>query len=140
MRWTDDRAGTELLNSDECLDLLHTQVVGRLAVVADHEPHIFPVNYVMDGQIVAIRTAEGMKLDHSVRSTRVAFEIDGYDEATRSGWSVVVRGRAEEVLRAADRQRLAALDLRPWAAGDKDNWLIVRPERISGRRIAPQSS
>jgi hypothetical protein len=31
-----------------------------------------------------------------------ACEVDDIDEAARSGWSVIVTGRAEEILRPAD--------------------------------------
>ena len=135
MRLTDDRTGIEVLSTDDCQALLESQQVGRLAVISNQEPQIFPVNYAMDGPNVLIRTAGGTKLDGSLRATRVAFEIDGIDEQTAAGWSVVVRGRADEVLRASERERLAGLGLRPWADGPKDNWVLIRPERVTGRRV-----
>lgn len=135
MKRVDARSGLEMLSEAECQEHLTSQAIGRLAVVAGHDPEIFPVNYVMDGPNVAFRTAAGTKFNASVRSTRVAFEIDGFDEETRSGWSVIVRGRADEVLSSAERLRLDGLGLRPWADGERDIWLVIRPEVVTGRRV-----
>ena len=63
---------------------------------AEHYPLIFPVNYGIDRGVIVIRTDEGTKLaaaDHA----NVTFEVDAIDSRTRSGWSVLVRGLAEEV-------------------------------------------
>jgi hypothetical protein len=61
--------------------------------------------------------------------------VDATDEATRTGWSVVVRGSLTEVLDPADLERLRALPLYPWAPGEKTRYLRVRPISVSGRRI-----
>ena len=37
----------EMLNADECRALLHTHVVGRIAVVVNEHPIVLPVNYRM---------------------------------------------------------------------------------------------
>lgn len=137
MKLRDARSGLEILSCDECQALLHAGQVGRLAVASHGEPEIFPVNYAMDGGNVVFRTAPGTKLDAAVRTSRVAFEVDGIDPQTETGWSVIVRGRADEVLRASERRRLEELPLRPWADGEKDNWLFIRAEIVSGRRVGP---
>jgi hypothetical protein len=65
----------------------------------------------------------------------VAFEVDGYDERTRSGWSVLVNGRAEEVYEKAEIQRLSRLGLHPWVtAVDRPFWIRIRPTSVSGRQ------
>lgn len=135
MQLIDDRTGLERLTTDACLELLRTQQVGRLAVVAHGRPLIFPVNYAMDEASVVFRTATGTKFDAAVREMAVAFEIDEFDPATRQGWSVVVSGRAEEVVSDAQRNRLKHLPLRPWAAGEKDHWLAIAATTITGRRV-----
>src|SRR4051794_35944552 len=140
MRLTNDRSGLEVLSRDECQTLLGTCTLGRVAVVAHSEPEIFPVNYVMDGPTIVFRTAAGTKLDAAVRTTRVAFEIDAVDADGEHAWSVIVRGRAEEVLRGSERARLATLPLRPWAEGDKDHWVRVHPDTVSGRRVGGPGS
>lgn len=135
MQLIDGRTGLERLTREECLERLGSQQVGRLAVVSASRPLIFPVNYAMDGEAVVFRTAEGTKFDAAVREMSVAFEIDEFDPARREGWSVVVTGRAEEVVSEAHRNRLTHLPLRPWAAGEKDNWLTIVPTAITGRRV-----
>ena len=65
----------------------------------------------------------------------VAFEADGYDERTRSGWSVLVNGRAEEIYEEAEIRRLSSLGLHPWVtAVDRPFWVRIRPTSISGRQ------
>lgn len=137
MQLIDDRTGIERLGRDECLDLLRGQQVGRLAVVSHGRPLIFPVNYAMDGEAVVFRTAPGSKFDGAVREMAVAFEIDELDVELREGWSVVVAGRAEEVVSESHRTRLGHLPLRPWAAGEKDHWLTIASTSITGRRVTP---
>ena len=43
------------------------------------------------------RTAPGEKLDAVWQNAPAAFEIDGWDTPTRTGWSVLVRGRTEAI-------------------------------------------
>ena len=46
---------------------------------------------------VIFRTSPVGPLAGLVRRTNVALEIDGFDEKTKSGWSVLIRGFAEAV-------------------------------------------
>jgi nitroimidazol reductase NimA-like FMN-containing flavoprotein (pyridoxamine 5'-phosphate oxidase superfamily) len=135
MRLRDARTGIEVLDRQHCLRLLANDEVGRLAVVDAGVPVILPVNYAMDGDAVVFRTAPGTKLDAA--STPASFEIDAFDRSTRHGWSVVVTGRLEEVdsYAARDLARLRALDVSPWATGERDHWLRLVPSRITGRRV-----
>jgi hypothetical protein len=122
------------LSEAECLDLLASRTVGRLAYVARAgTPDIVPVNYrYVDGRVV-IRSAPGPKLQAAERRERVALEVDELDEETRSGWSVVVHGRAT-VLRPEHEPPEGAV---PWAPGPRRHVLQVVPERVTGRRLDP---
>jgi nitroimidazol reductase NimA-like FMN-containing flavoprotein (pyridoxamine 5'-phosphate oxidase superfamily) len=62
--------------------------------------------------------------------------VDAADERDRTGWSVVVRGRAAEVSDSADLERLRALPLYPWAPGAKAHYVRIRPASVTGWRIA----
>jgi uncharacterized protein len=137
MQLIDTRTGLERLDRDECLELLASEEVGRLAIVDFGSPTIFPVNYVMDGDTPVFRTDPGTKLDHGPRS-RACFEVDAFDRATRTGWSVIVFGRLEEVTGFDGRasRRVRALPIDPWAGGEKQHWMRVVPDRMTGRRIA----
>src|SRR5581483_11514031 len=81
------------LSREECLDLLGAHSFGRLAVnIGDGAPLVRPVNYLFDGpsQSVVFRTAQGSKFHALLRAANAAFEIDGIDEESRTGWSVIV--------------------------------------------------
>ena len=134
MKLVDDRSGIEVIAWGECMDLLAQEEVGRLAVVIGGHPHVFPVNYVLDGTDVVFRTADGTKLDGSMRES-VAFEVDRLDSATRSGWSVVVHGVAQPVTTFSPAYMRRPDALQPWAAGDKPRLVRITPMRITGRRV-----
>jgi nitroimidazol reductase NimA-like FMN-containing flavoprotein (pyridoxamine 5'-phosphate oxidase superfamily) len=124
------------LTKDECFRLLSGQHLGRLALVDDHGPIALPINYVLDQHTVLFRTDEGTKLDVASRGARVAFEIDGVNQATRTGWSVLVRGEAAEVTDRAELTRVRALPLYPWAPGAKGHYIRILPALLTGQRIA----
>jgi nitroimidazol reductase NimA-like FMN-containing flavoprotein (pyridoxamine 5'-phosphate oxidase superfamily) len=122
------------LSRDACLELLRTRTVGRLAYVARASvPDVVPVNYVMVGEDVLIRSGPGPKLQAAERRDVVAFEVDEIDEVAHRGWSVVVHGTARR-LSAAETGRLP-VDARPWAVGPRSHVIRVRPQRITGRRL-----
>jgi nitroimidazol reductase NimA-like FMN-containing flavoprotein (pyridoxamine 5'-phosphate oxidase superfamily) len=136
-----DRSSSEMLElaRDECLRLLGANSFGRLAVsMGEGPPVIRPVNYVFDqgSQSVAFRTATGSKLHALLKAARAAFEIDGVDEASRTGWSVIIVGVTEEVTSPNELRHLNALGLDTWASGSKAHWVRVRARAVSGRRIA----
>jgi nitroimidazol reductase NimA-like FMN-containing flavoprotein (pyridoxamine 5'-phosphate oxidase superfamily) len=133
-------ATTELLELDrsECLRLLAGNNFGRLAVtISDRTPVIRPVNYVFDesSQSVVFRTALGSKFGALIRAKNAVFEIDGTDEADQTGWSVVVSGVAEAIVREGEIERLTATSLEPWAPGQRHFWMRIRAFTVSGRRI-----
>jgi nitroimidazol reductase NimA-like FMN-containing flavoprotein (pyridoxamine 5'-phosphate oxidase superfamily) len=124
------------LSKSECFGLLAKERVGRVAFIDDLGPMVMPVNFVLDRHMVVFRTDVGTKLDAAVRGSRVAFEIDGTDEAARTGWSVVVRGEAVEVTGTAELARLRQLPLHPWAPGAKTHYVRILPAMLTGRRIS----
>ncbi len=62
----DPRTGLVALDPDECLRLLRTSTLGRLAIVIEERPLVFPVNFTLDGHAVVLRTDEGTKLRAAV--------------------------------------------------------------------------
>jgi len=128
--------GWQELTKSECFELLAREQLGRVAVVDDRGPIIFPVNFVLDRHMVVLRTDEGTKLNAAIKGSRVAFEIDGADPATRTGWSVLVRGEAVEVTDPAELARLRKLPLHPWAPGARGHYVRILPAVLTGRRIA----
>jgi nitroimidazol reductase NimA-like FMN-containing flavoprotein (pyridoxamine 5'-phosphate oxidase superfamily) len=126
----------EELSESECLELLRTHRFGRIAVVIDGHPIIFPVNYAIDGDAVVFRTGAGTKLSGAVMG-RMAFEIDGTDEESRTGWSVIVQGVGSEITTALDHrsEQLRQLEVEPWVPGEQARWVEVLPQSVTGRRL-----
>jgi nitroimidazol reductase NimA-like FMN-containing flavoprotein (pyridoxamine 5'-phosphate oxidase superfamily) len=131
----DGKTWMEHLSQRDCWDLLASTPVGRIGVLVDSAPEIYPVNHAVDGQTIVFRTERGEKLRGVDRSPSVCFEVDGYDAASRTGWSVLVKGRAREVTAAEEERRLLGLDLRYWSIGSKPRWVRIEPAQVTGRRI-----
>jgi nitroimidazol reductase NimA-like FMN-containing flavoprotein (pyridoxamine 5'-phosphate oxidase superfamily) len=127
--------GLELLTDDEARALLAVGEVGRVGVTIGAMPAIFPVNYrVIDGAIV-FRTAPGSKLSAAAQGAVVAFEIDDYQVAERTGWSVLAVGRSELVHDLEVTFKVLDAHLEPMADGARTSIVRIVPEFISGRRI-----
>ncbi len=125
-------AGMEVMDRQDCQDLLASECVGRLVVIVDGVPEIFPVNYDIDGDSIVFRTNEGRKM-RGVHSGQVAFEVDHFDLETRSGWSVVVHGHAEGVTEN-DAGELKDKAAAPWS-GRKEILVRISPATVTGRRV-----
>jgi uncharacterized protein len=135
-----DHAGLEVLPFEACLQLLASVPIGRVGFLADGEVVVLPVNHLVDDQDVVFRTARGSKLSAAEQQDLVAFEVDAYDEQARSGWSVLITGRAEVVYEDAEIQRLSRHGLHPWPnAVEHPSWIRIRPTSVSGRQTAVAS-
>ena len=122
-----------LLDEEECLRLLAGRTVGRLAYVARAgTPDIAPVNYVLHGRDVLVRSGPGPKLQAAERREVVAFEVDDLDDDAQTGWSVVVVGRSRR-LEPHELQGVALPE--PWSTGPRRHVVAIRPSRLSGRRL-----
>lgn len=135
-----DRHGLEVLGPDECLELLASEPIGRLAFHLEGGPTILPVTHLVSHGGIAFRTAAGSKLDTAIMGRPVAFEVDAYDRDRRTGWSVVVRGLADLVDDPEVEAELDERGLQVWAAHvEHGAWVLVRAEEISGRRLVMQA-
>ncbi len=124
---------------EECEELLAGAALGRLGVVVDGRPEIFPVNHVYDTSTgsIAFPTNERTKWRAALEWPWVAFEVDGMDADRTSGWSVAVVGRAEEI---TDRTEIARVSQRRTLActgghGPRTHWLRIVPSKMTGWRI-----
>jgi uncharacterized protein len=134
-----DRNGLEILDRDECLRLLETATLGRLALTSGALPVILPVNFLLDGERILIRTSPGTKLAVAATNAVVAFEVDTIDSFAHSGWSVTVTGTSREITDAADLAYVKQLPLAHWAPTD-GHVIAVSTELISGRRLRGDQS
>lgn len=125
------------LSEELCWKYLRAQPLGRLAIVMGGRPQIFPVNYAVGEKTIVFRTAPGSKLVHGPGSV-ACFEIDGYDQHAREGWSVVAVGQLEEITDAEDARSGALRQLRvdPLAPGARLHWVALHVEQVTGRHFA----
>ncbi|MGQ0824488.1 MAG: pyridoxamine 5'-phosphate oxidase family protein [Actinomycetota bacterium] len=130
-----DRNGLEVLDRVECLRLLAGATLGRLAVSSGALPVILPVNFVLDGDRILIRTSPGSKLHAATNNAVVAFEVDSVDTFSHTGWSVSVTGIASEVTDTLERNLIDSLPLAHWAPSPAAHVVAVTTDVISGRRI-----
>jgi nitroimidazol reductase NimA-like FMN-containing flavoprotein (pyridoxamine 5'-phosphate oxidase superfamily) len=125
------------LTEERCWSYLQAERLGRLALVMGGRPQIFPVNYAVSEKSIVFRTAPGTKLAHGPGSV-ACFEIDGYDQHAREGWSVVALGILEEITEAEDARSkaLRQLPVDPLAPGARLHWIALHAEEVTGRHFA----
>ena len=121
------------LSTEQSLARLADVQPGRIVLHREGVLEIFPVNFVVDGEDIYFRTAEGSKLFTLTLNHGVLFQADGVDDGT--AWSVVVRGTAEVLEKAADIDHAETLELKPWAPTLKYNWVRINASEISGREF-----
>jgi nitroimidazol reductase NimA-like FMN-containing flavoprotein (pyridoxamine 5'-phosphate oxidase superfamily) len=127
--------GLELLTEDQARELLARGEIGRVGITIGALPAIFPVNYrVIDGAIV-FRTAPGSKMSAAAAGAVLAFEVDDYQLADRTGWSVLAIGRAEVVHDLDLTSKVMEAHLEPFADGVRSAIVRIEPTFLSGRRL-----
>ena len=130
-----DPQGLEVLSRPQCLRLMRRRTIGRVVLSVDSLPAAFPVNYAFLDDDVVFRTASGSKLTAAMEGAVVAFQVDRVDPVLHSGWSVLVRGRADMVAAPQDLARAGRLGLWPTAPGERPFFVRIRSELVSGRRF-----
>ncbi len=125
---------TKRLDPAECWEFLRRSAVGRLAVIVDHHPEIFPINFVVDGNSLVFRTEAGTKFWSALQDP-CALEVDGYGPPAGTAWSVMVKGQAVHVEGQDEKTRIDKLKLNPWQPGSKEIYLRVNPTSLTGRHF-----
>lgn len=127
----------ELFQLDEstCIALLGVQHVGRLIIPGD-DPYVIPVNYTAVGGVVVFRTDRRPVID-AINECPVVFEVDMFDDRSKSGWSVVVRGKAHDITADTDLEHdtVSGTAPRPWAPGVKDCVVRISTDCVTGRLL-----
>ena len=119
----------ERLSREECLQLLASLSIGRVAVAEPGgAPLVVPVNYALVGEVIVFRTDPGSKLE-ALREHPASFQVDFIDPVHRTGWSVLVQGIAYETSKAE-------IEVTPWDGGPKEHWVRIFPERSPGGAFA----
>ncbi len=126
----------EDLEAEACWSRLAQVPTGRLCFVDSGDPMVLPLNHVVDGHSIVVRTASGTAPHRLGKGATVAFEADATEPATCEGWSVVVRGYLDELIDSDELAAARRLDLHPWASGQRDHFLRIRPWAVTGREIS----
>jgi nitroimidazol reductase NimA-like FMN-containing flavoprotein (pyridoxamine 5'-phosphate oxidase superfamily) len=133
----DDAGRITELPEHECLELLTTTTVGRIAFVDAGGQQLVPVNFAcMDGAIYFRTRADGFLSGLEHQQTGVAFGVDRHDDLYRTGWNVTVKGRVELVQDPDTIETvLTHQRLRPWAGGLRLVVFRVSIDSIAGRKV-----
>ncbi len=128
----------ETLSEAECFDLIKQEAIGRFVFQDAEGLAALPVNFGVAGHQILFRTDVGSHL-REVLDGPVAFEIDHAEGESGKGWSVLIRGSAEEygleqVHELSHRTHGAVPH--PWAEGVHNIWIVVTPAKVTGRRLA----
>lgn len=125
------------LGREESLALLASVPLGRLGLSQQALPTIRLVNHLVDGEHIVIRTHTDSALlrDPSLAEV-VVYEADQIDLEARTGWSVMVTGRASLVTDPLDVARYQQL-LTPWIDIDMDHVVQITAEIVTGYRLGP---
>ncbi len=121
----------------ECHQFLGRHTIGRVCVLSGEYPVALPVNYrFVTRETIApsvlLRTRPGNLISQALGPA--SFEVDEIDIDNRRATSVIVRGR---LCKAARWTGLP--DPYPWLTDERDEWLAIEAEEISGRRFVGRS-
>lgn len=127
------------LDRDEALRLLGSVPFGRIVFTRHALPTVRPVNHVLDGGDIVIRTHDGAALTARAQKADgagvvVAYEADVIDPDTHLGWSVVATGYARLVTDPAELARYQEL-LVPWTGHTMDHAVRISPDLVTGVRL-----
>lgn len=125
-----------VLDRAECLALLRTAGLGRIAYSTHGSPRIEVVNFLLDdaGTSAVIRMASSSRSAAVGRGESFALEVDRIDEADGTGWDVTATGRASRITDPEEIRRLDPL-LQSAAPGERRFFARITFGQIFGRRL-----
>lgn len=124
------------LDRQESLRLLTKAPVGRVVYTRQALPAVLPINFSLDTDAsIVLRTSPGSELVRAIDGVVVAFEADEFDAATRSGWSVVVTGKATLVTDPAEHDRLTQTGPTSWMPLREGVFVRIESEMVTGREL-----
>ncbi|MFF2467000.1 pyridoxamine 5'-phosphate oxidase family protein [Streptomyces mirabilis] len=133
------RARMTELGREESLALLASVPLGRLGLSQQALPTIRLVNHLVDCGHIVIRThTESALLRDPSLAEVVVYEADQIDLEARTGWSVMVTGRASLVTDPLDVAHYQQL-LTPWIDIDIDHVVQITAGIVTGYRLGPST-
>jgi Pyridoxamine 5'-phosphate oxidase len=124
------------LPREASLRLLASTSLGRVVFTHSALPAIRPVNHIVEGGKIIVRTHLGAVIAAAVDGTGtvVAYEADVINPDDHLGWSVIVVGRASRVTDPSEIARYQQA-LRPWVSGDMDEVIAITAEMVDGFQL-----
>lgn len=119
------------VNRDEALELLGSVPYGRIVFTERALPAVRPVNHIVDGGDVIVRTHMGAAILRAIGQV-VAYEADLVSANPRLLWSVVVIGVAEveeDIEAVARYERL----VRPMVDLPMEHVIRIRSQLVTGQ-------
>jgi uncharacterized protein len=126
----------EVLDEAQCLSLMGTVPLGRIAFTEGALPAVQPVAFALGDGEVFIPTHRGSRVAAASRGAVVAFEVDEFDAGARTGWNVTVIGASRVISDPAEVRRLDELGVQPWAPADAHCYIGIQTRLLRGRRIS----
>ena len=133
----EEPSGLRKLSAAKSLSLLSEVQFGRVVFSRDALPAIRPVNHIVDGGSIIIRTHLGAAVLSAIGMV-VGYEADSIDPVTRTGWSVIVIGLAKRVVDVDEAARFEQ-ELKPWVSGTMDHVIRIVPEMVTGFELTAAS-
>jgi hypothetical protein len=125
--------GLRISGREECLALVGSAPLGRVVFTRQALPAVQPVSFVLDaGGDVIVLTAPDSELAAALPGAIVAFQADGFD-ASGSGWSVTITGRAGPATEPADLPPPAPVP--PWPSGSGVRLIRIANQLMNGLRL-----
>ena len=135
----------EHMSDEESLEVLRRNRLAHLACVADGEPYVVPVYYVLEGRVAYVHSRPGRKVDALRRLPRACLQVEEIHDEFR--WtSALADGDYVEVVDPGERERVLAVfakrhphltpveTVAPGAPGDGVLVFAIRITRVSGVR------
>lgn len=126
----------EELSTSTCWSLLRDVPIGRIALPGAEDVEVFPVNFLVDGGTIVLRTAAGTKLSLIGVSSRATFEVDDVDVVAQTVWSVVLKGAVDVVNGHEAIIETFDMEVPTWQSGPKPTYVRLVPDSVTGRRFS----
>jgi nitroimidazol reductase NimA-like FMN-containing flavoprotein (pyridoxamine 5'-phosphate oxidase superfamily) len=135
--WVTSTPALNELSKSECLDILRSAPIARVGLSIDALPAIFPVFITLIDDAIVFPTLAGTSLASGSMGSILALQVDTFDPVDEVGYSVLVRGFADE-LTDEGRAARARERLHPtWATDPRSQLIEITPTLLSGRRFGP---
>ncbi len=125
----------EPITQGDCIRLLGSAAIGRLALSIHALPVVLPCSFGLALDGIVIRTGGGPEFDQACDQAVVAFEVDGFDPILETGWTVLVQGLATVLTGPLELDVASQLELAPWGDPPGESFVRVPLDLVTGRRL-----